>query len=103
VKQDGNARYYKHIAILSDALVTVNRRRLIHGTIIDAYIEMLKDLTDENLRDLLRTTRPRVIMFPTQCEGMRHHMAIRLLDVCRSALFNTMLTNSLASNKEDPN
>ncbi|KAF8321017.1 uncharacterized protein EI90DRAFT_3020426 [Cantharellus anzutake] len=79
-KTRDKARYYKHIAIFSDALPTVNRRRLIHGAIIDAYVEMLKDLTDEKLRDILKTTRPRVIMFPTQCEGMRHCMAVRLLD-----------------------
>ncbi|KAF8307015.1 uncharacterized protein EI90DRAFT_3297874 [Cantharellus anzutake] len=82
VKQDGQTRYYKHITIFPDALVTANHRRLIDGTIIDAYIEMLKDLTDKNLRDLLSTTRPQVIMFPTQCEGMRHHLAVRLLDRC---------------------
>ncbi|KAF8337551.1 uncharacterized protein EI90DRAFT_3118999 [Cantharellus anzutake] len=79
-KTRDKARYYKHIAIFPDALPTVNRRRLIHGAIIDAYVEMLKDLTDEKLQDILKTTRPRVIMFPTQCEGMRHCMAVRLLD-----------------------
>ncbi|KAF8336402.1 uncharacterized protein EI90DRAFT_172170 [Cantharellus anzutake] len=80
IANDGQMRYYKHISIFCDALPTVNRLRRIHGTIIDTYIEMLKDLTDKNLRDVLRTTRPRVIMFPTQCEGMRHHLAVRLLD-----------------------
>ncbi|KAF8313028.1 uncharacterized protein EI90DRAFT_3159800 [Cantharellus anzutake] len=79
-KTRDKARYYKHIAIFPDALPTVNRRRLIHGAIIDAYVEMLQDLTDEKLRDILKTTHPRVIMFPTQCEGMRHCMAVHLLD-----------------------
>jgi hypothetical protein len=98
------ARYYNHVTIFADALPTVNRRRLIHGAIIDAYVEMLKDLTDENLQDILKTTRPRVIMFPTQCEGMRHCMAVRLLDVCGgNTPMNTVLTNLLASNKEGPN
>ncbi|KAF8318048.1 uncharacterized protein EI90DRAFT_3158642 [Cantharellus anzutake] len=74
------ARYYKHIAIFPDALPTVNRQWLIHGAIIDAYIEMLQDLTDEKLWEILKTTCPCVIMFPTQCEGMRHCMAVHLLD-----------------------
>ncbi|KAF8332859.1 uncharacterized protein EI90DRAFT_3154155 [Cantharellus anzutake] len=53
VKQDSQTRYYKHITIFPNALVTANRWQLIDGTIIDVYIEMLKDLTDKNLWDLL--------------------------------------------------
>jgi hypothetical protein len=97
------ARYYKHVAVFADALPTVNRRRLIHGAIIDAYVEILKDLTDENLQDILKITRPRVIMFPTQSEGMRHCMAVRLLDVCGKTPMKTVLTDPLARSKEDPN
>ncbi|KAF8333213.1 uncharacterized protein EI90DRAFT_3122264 [Cantharellus anzutake] len=41
-KTRDKARYYKHIAIFPDALPTVNCRQLIHGAIIDAYVEMLK-------------------------------------------------------------
>jgi hypothetical protein len=102
-KTRDKARYYKHIAIFPDALPTVNCQQLIHGAIIDAYVEMLKDLTDEKLRDILKTTHPCVIMFPTQCEGMRHCMAVCLLDVCGNTLMESVLTNILASDKEGLN
>ncbi|KAF8328793.1 uncharacterized protein EI90DRAFT_3017421 [Cantharellus anzutake] len=57
-KTRDKARYYKHIAIFPDALPTVNCQWLIHRAIIDAYVEMLKDLTDEKLQDILKTTHP---------------------------------------------
>ncbi|KAF8320164.1 uncharacterized protein EI90DRAFT_3020577 [Cantharellus anzutake] len=67
-KTRDKARYYKHIAIFPDELPTVNRWWLIHRAIIDAYV-MLKDLTDEKLQDILKTTHPCVIMIPTQRHG----------------------------------
>lgn len=74
-------RYYQDLIVPDNAIQTLKHQRWIDGAVIDAYIALLTDLVDQQLHDILPTTRPKVIMFPTQSEALRHRLATRLLDV----------------------
>ena len=65
-----SVHYYQDLVVPDNVVQMLKHQWWIDGAIINVYIALLMDLVDQQLHDILPTTQPKVIMFPTQNKAL---------------------------------